>query len=370
MAIIWKPLTLLFLVLASNAVDYPDYWPQLRRSVQSFNKLLDYMLQSRTGSVVGDMILGVVLARGQLAVMKEHLLQSPTTKKKLSDLATISLLQNKCEEIFQKYMPIRIEDKREAYNLIMDHVIKEELWEVDYPITVGKLRELPKKSVIKKRPNGKPPKLTKRQVLAFLFSGHPSEMESDNCISLLISPTKCGTSNKCWDIMSNKDEKIHGYPLTHRLLYLQIARQLECENRVEFSHIQESIKDLCSDILVEQNKIVELGIPKGFRDLFLEQITLCGIEGFAEFLNPLYVDTILPLQTPSGCFADEISDSWLDALNVAPSGNRVKRDDGSLEEDGCTMHITGLATSFLALSIRSIVEFWNPLIHIPSVVEN
>ena len=34
-------------------------------------------------------------------------------------------------------------------------------------------------------------------------------------------------------------------------------------------------------------------------------VSLCGMEGFAEFLNPLYVDWVLPLQAPTGCFAEE-----------------------------------------------------------------
>jgi hypothetical protein len=32
------------------------------------------------------------------------------------------------------------------------------------------------------------------------------------------------------------------------------------------------------------------------------------MEGFAEFLNPLYIDWILPLQNAAGCFADKIRD--------------------------------------------------------------
>jgi hypothetical protein len=37
-------------------------------------------------------------------------------------------------------------------------------------------------------------------------------------------------------------------------------------------------------------------------------VSLCGMEGFAEFLKPPYIDWILPLQTPAGCFADEIKE--------------------------------------------------------------
>jgi hypothetical protein len=40
---------------------------------------------------------------------------------------------------------------------------------------------------------------------------------------------------------------------------------------VEFSAIETSIRNLCSDILVEQYRIIDLGVPTGFRDLFLEQ---------------------------------------------------------------------------------------------------
>ena len=37
-------------------------------------------------------------------------------------------------------------------------------------------------------------------------------------------------------------------------------------------------------------------------------VSLCGIEGFAEFLNPLYVDWVLPLQSPAGCFSEEVEE--------------------------------------------------------------
>jgi hypothetical protein len=42
--------------------------------------------------------------------------------------------------------------------------------------------------------------------------------------------------------------------------------------------------------------------------VLLLTVCLCGIEGFAEFLDPLYIDWILLLQAPAGCFADEIRD--------------------------------------------------------------
>jgi hypothetical protein len=103
--------------------------------------------------------------------------------------------------------------------------VREELWDVDRPLTFGKLRKLARGSLIKRGPHGELQKLTRNQRLALLLSGRPNETESDGCISLLVHPLLCGTSPACKDIMANKDEETHGYSLTHRLLYLQTARQ-------------------------------------------------------------------------------------------------------------------------------------------------
>lgn len=58
---------------------------------------------------------------------------------------------------------------------------------------------------------------------------------------------------------------------------------------------------------------------------------------------------------------------WLNALTKSPSSFRLKREDGLLQEDGCTMHITGLATFFLALNIRAATEIWNTSVPISPV---
>lgn len=108
----------------------------------------------------------------------------------------------------------------------MDNVVQEELWEVDYPFTLGKLRSPPKGSLIREGPYGKRHKLTRKQKMYLLFTGRPNERQSDCCVGLLVSPKLCGTSPTCWDIMANTDEEVHGYSLTHRLLYLQVARQV------------------------------------------------------------------------------------------------------------------------------------------------
>jgi hypothetical protein len=58
---------------------------------------------------------------------------------------------------------------------------------------------------------------------------------------------------------------------------------------------------------------------------------------------------------------------WLDAMPEHPTSLvRRKREDGDLG-NGCTMHITGMATFFLALNTRAIIEIWNPADSIPSL---
>lgn len=64
------PLLLLLLLLlipammsSTAAEQSQDHASQMKRAVNSLNKLLDYMLEPR--SVIGDLIFGVVLARGK-----------------------------------------------------------------------------------------------------------------------------------------------------------------------------------------------------------------------------------------------------------------------------------------------------------------
>lgn len=54
------------------------------------------------------------------------------------------------------------------------------------------------------------------------MKGTPQEAESDYCLAEL-SEENCHISNICMDMLLRKDGS-RGYPLTHRLLYIQTAR--------------------------------------------------------------------------------------------------------------------------------------------------
>jgi hypothetical protein len=60
---------------------------------------------------------------------------------------------------------------------------------------------------------------------------------------------------------------------------------------MEFSNTETAIRSLCSDILVELNRIIELQVPNGFWDLFLEEGTYLFI-----YLLMLYLTTLTVAQ--------------------------------------------------------------------------
>jgi hypothetical protein len=57
------------------------------------------------------------MSAGQLAVLRRHLAQRQDVKTKPEDLSAISLLETKCEEIYRKYMPIRVRDTTDNYGI-------------------------------------------------------------------------------------------------------------------------------------------------------------------------------------------------------------------------------------------------------------
>ena len=65
MQVLWKLslLSLLAVLSIAAAEGIHNYSSQLKDAVTSLNRLLDYMLVPR--SVIGDMIFGIVMARGE-----------------------------------------------------------------------------------------------------------------------------------------------------------------------------------------------------------------------------------------------------------------------------------------------------------------
>lgn len=64
------------------------------------------------------------------------------------------------------------------------------------------------------------------EVVQSIFHGTPTETESDQCINKIIRSSlkeKCEIPATCFAMLT-KEDNTTGYPLTHRLLIVQIAK--------------------------------------------------------------------------------------------------------------------------------------------------
>ncbi|KAM3171817.1 hypothetical protein ACTXT7_015836 [Hymenolepis weldensis] len=129
--------------------------------------------------------------------------------------------------------------------------------------------------------------------------------------------------------------------------------------------IENQLYEFCSKIYSEARTFEEYDFPKELRDLFLEQIGVCGIAGFTEIARPDWLNFILKWQSPiSGCFHLFIGER-MDPENFNPQryGNYRRRkrsemmmDAGESIQEVCLAHRTGVALMALAAYTRRMVE--------------
>ncbi|XP_011881016.1 PREDICTED: UPF0764 protein C16orf89 homolog isoform X2 [Vollenhovia emeryi] len=187
------------------------------------------------------------------------------------------------------------------------------------------------------------------KVVSSIWHGAPNEPEGDKCITAILSSSlkgKCEIPATCIAILKKKDD-IVGYPLTHRLLIVQIARAMECE-QVKTASLLPWIPVYCAKVLQDLVNLEAWGFPITAQDLMLEQIVLCGMEGYCEFVDKHYEDIILTWPHQSGCFG-------IHSFRFA-NGHKVTRRESSRTDFGCTNHMTGLGAGTLALFIRENIE--------------
>ncbi|XP_020300288.1 UPF0764 protein C16orf89 homolog isoform X2 [Pseudomyrmex gracilis] len=180
-----------------------------------------------------------------------------------------------------------------------------------------------------------------------MWHGAPNETQSDYCIVTIIRNSKengeCQIPETCREILL-KDDCATGYSLTHRLLMIQIARAFGCREDipVTFSYL---IPAYCARIFQHFVSLEALNFPRITRDLVIEQILLCGMEGYYEFVNKRYKDLILSWQDQAGCFSLRYDEE-----------HKISRRAASIIDFGCNNHMTGLAAGVLGLFIRQDIE--------------
>ena len=156
-------------------------------------------------------------------------------------------------------------------------------------------------------------------------------VQSDACFSELIT-TSCSISETCWTKMTSNSTT--SYRLTHQLLWILIAKNMNCANIRSLIQIEHYF---CANIYADATFNL---INKTNEDLFLEQLLLCAIDGFDEFLRFDWLLTILKWQDPlNDCFGEEKS--------TMLRGRRHLLVEQTMS-NGCLSHKSGLAAGLLA----------------------
>ncbi|KAF2889853.1 hypothetical protein ILUMI_16320 [Ignelater luminosus] len=280
-----------------------------------------------------------------------HLIKSLKDAVHLNVGKKVLLLKDKAQMIYALQRP-NLKNFPWKYYVFNNYVIPPEVLLHDIEFSYGKLNPYPK--VFTGPYNVSDLLGYARYVMESTFS----EELSDNCLVEVVTasdnrkPHHCPVSKSCYDLMikmpTSYNPHFPGYGVTHMTIYLQIARSRNCIFNKTL--IEALVNQQCSYIFWELKKNVEFGyIPQLF-DLFLQQISVCGLEGYAEFLQKRYLEHVLQQQNKFGGFGVKEVD-----LKELARKQRIKKESNRMMY-GANNHTTGLATEVLALYIRFLLK--------------
>lgn len=188
------------------------------------------------------------------------------------------------------------------------------------------------------------------------------EQLSDKCITLLLGTwkdngTPCIVTKACRDTMTRFG--CPHYSLSHQLLYFMVGKMRGCSNILQGDRRESRAnmtdrdyqKLFCSNMMKSNTEFVRTGFPGQTRDIFIENIMLCGLTGFSDFFKSDWLRHILSWQDPEvGCFGKDEKDIAQvfgeEQVENKQVHKRVRRREKTLN-DGCSSHMTGVAVSAL-----------------------
>ncbi|EPY77163.1 hypothetical protein CB1_001303003 [Camelus ferus] len=150
-----------------------------------------------------------------------------------------------------------------------------------------------------------------------------SEESSDLCLVQLLGTRAdgsqpCRLSDFCRTLMTRPG--CSGYCLSHQLLFFLVARMRGCTKGL-FRQSQRYMNLFCANMMDLNRRAETIGYAYQTRDLFMENIMLCGIGGFSDFYKLRWLEAILSWQKlQEGCFG---------------------------RPDGCSSHNTAMAVAAL-----------------------
>ncbi|XP_006895304.1 PREDICTED: UPF0764 protein C16orf89-like [Elephantulus edwardii] len=187
-----------------------------------------------------------------------------------------------------------------------------------------------------------------------------SESYSDLCLAQLLGTRTndsqpCGYSKFCSDFMTKTGYS--GYYLSHQLLYFLFSKMLGCTKGL-FSQAQYFMDLFCANMMDLNRRAEAIRYAYPVRDLFMENIMLCGLAGFGDFYKLRWLDAILSWQKPlEGCFGipapeDPVSKALQNQQRFL---KRVKRREKQFS-DGCSVHNTAVAVGAIGGFLYVLVE--------------
>ncbi|XP_021583311.2 UPF0764 protein C16orf89 homolog isoform X3 [Ictidomys tridecemlineatus] len=177
-----------------------------------------------------------------------------------------------------------------------------------------------------------------------------SEESSDACLVQLLgtgnSSQPCRIPDFCRTLVTQPN--CSGYRLSHQLLFFLWARMQGCTEGL-FHQSQHYISVFCANMMELNRRAEAFGYAYPTRDLFMENIMLCGISGFSDFYKLRWLEAILSWQRPwEGCFGKPAAkeEDPPTAPPRRPHVLRVKRREKQFT-DGCSCHSTAVAVAAL-----------------------
>ncbi|XP_039347932.1 UPF0764 protein C16orf89 homolog isoform X1 [Mauremys reevesii] len=178
-----------------------------------------------------------------------------------------------------------------------------------------------------------------------------TEDMSDKCFTYLLGTWKdngkpCVVTKTCRNIMTKFG--CSGYPLSHQLFYFMFATMKGCLDHL-FLRAQYYKNIFCASMMKINLVIESNGFKFSSRDIFMENIMLCGMSGFSDFYKPSWLENILTWQKPEeGCFGkpSENSEHPSRVKDQEQLLRRVKRRE-KVFADGCSSHNTAVAVGVL-----------------------
>ncbi|CAI9738423.1 Hypothetical predicted protein [Octopus vulgaris] len=302
-------------------------------------------------SVNLDAIIGTRMVADQFTVLLNRQLNATDPLHELTDYTyLIENIQNLAEDISDKSIQY-VAHNDPPYFKKIGQLLKKRFWEINH-----RTRDLNMDLVAPFHTNEE----------------HLREEASDNCIAEFFgtrvgATRSCDISDQCWTSMTGPG--YIGYSLSHELFYLQIGQQFGCLKELEAKaarHSQPSLDTLaegfCSEMLLEANSFADNGLSPATNDLFMEQIGLCGMQGYHQFMKPDWLEHILSWQSPNGCYR-----SWPLEYITQGRQRRKKREEKVLD-NGCMCHRTTVASVALSQYTRYLLETLAKRISLPALL--